>query len=125
MANAKGLLLFIEDEPAICEYMEAIFKSEGFKVASAENGKVALEMLRTMDTLPSLIFLDLMMPMMDGKRFLSEMQKNPDNTRFKDIPVVVVTAANNNVDGQFVELVSKPPDLDRLIELAEKYAGEH
>jgi len=123
IAKEKGLLLFIEDEPAICEYMETIFKSEGFKVASAANGKAALELLQTMDALPSLIFLDLMMPMMDGKRFLLELQKNPDNTRFKDIPVVVVTAATNNVIGDFVEVVSKPPNLDRLIELAEKYAG--
>ena len=123
MAKEKGLLLFIEDEPAICAYMEEIFKSEGFKVASAENGKVALSMMKAMDTLPSLIFLDLMMPMMDGKRFLFEIQKNPENSQFKEIPVVVVTATVTPLVGEVVEFVSKPPDLDRLLELAEKYAG--
>jgi CheY-like chemotaxis protein len=123
MAKEKGLLLFIEDEPAICDYMEVIFTSEGFKVASAENGKSALELMKSMDPLPKLIFLDLMMPTMDGKRFLFELQNNPDYSRLKDIPIVIVTAAAENVVGNIVEVVSKPPNLDRLIELAEKYAG--
>jgi len=102
--------------------LEEIFRGDDFKVAIAENGHAALNILRSLEVLPSIIFLDLMMPVMDGHRFLYEIQQNPENARFKNIPVVVVTAAQTQVDGHVVAILRKPPDLERLLELAEKYA---
>ncbi|WP_413288428.1 two-component system response regulator [Bdellovibrio sp. HCB337] len=121
----KGLIFIIEDEPAICMYMEELFTGDGFRVISTDNGKTAFELLRNLETLPSIIFLDLMMPVMDGWRFLRELQNNPENERIKDIPVVVITATQSDVSGNVVDVVRKPPDLDRLSELAEKYAAPH
>lgn len=122
MTDTKGIVLVVEDEEGICMYMEEIFKGEGYEVLSAANGQVGLDLLRTLQTLPAIIFLDLMMPVMDGRRFIDEIQKNPANARFKDIPLVVVTAVQSAVDGDLVEVVRKPPDIDYLIELAAKHA---
>lgn len=122
MITKKGLILIVEDESGICMYMEEIFTGEGFQVITAENGKVALDMLCAMDRLPTLIFLDLMMPVMDGQKFINAIQKNPENDRFKAIPVVVVTATAEQVTGDVVEVIRKPPDLDHLTRLAERFA---
>jgi len=123
MNKTKGLILIVEDDASICAYMEEIFGGDGFQVVSAEHGQAALDLLHSMQTLPALIFLDLMMPVMDGQRFLQEIQKNPAHERFKTLPVVVVTASHMPVKGEVVAVIRKPPDLNRLVELAEKYAG--
>ncbi len=56
-------------------------------VIEAENGRVALE--RMAGTCPDLIFLDLVMPEMDGFEFIAELDKNKE---WQTIPVIVVTA---------------------------------
>jgi CheY-like chemotaxis protein len=56
-------------------------------VSEAENGRVALECV--IANPPSLILLDLMMPVMDGFEFVMEMRKT---AAWRDIPIVVVTA---------------------------------
>ncbi|MBS1970942.1 MAG: response regulator [Bdellovibrionales bacterium] len=122
MSLSKKAVLIIEDEAAICMYMEEVFKGEGFPVLTAENGRLALELLHRQQTLPGLIFLDLMMPVMDGHRFIHELQENPENARFKDIPIVVVTASQMNVRGNVVTVLRKPVDLQQLCDFAEKYA---
>jgi CheY-like chemotaxis protein len=60
---------------------------EGFKVAEAENGRVALE--QSVHCRPSVILLDLMMPEMDGFEFVTNLR---GRVAWRDIPVVVLTA---------------------------------
>jgi DNA-binding response OmpR family regulator len=60
---------------------------EGWRVAEAENGRVGLGIFA--DQKPSLILLDLMMPVMDGFEFLRELRARDDG---RAVPVVVVTA---------------------------------
>jgi CheY-like chemotaxis protein len=59
----------------------------------AENGEMALA--RVADQRPDLILLDLMMPVMDGFQFASELRKHPE---WQNIPVVVVTAKELTAD---------------------------
>ena len=61
----------------------------------ANNGIEALEHLETTPPLPSLIFLDLNMPMMNGYECLEHIKKQRD---FKDIPVVIFTTSSNPKD---------------------------
>jgi CheY-like chemotaxis protein len=56
-------------------------------VCEAKDGREALTVVRR--SRPDLIFLDLMMPEMDGFQFVEELRANPD---WRSIPVVVVTA---------------------------------
>src|SRR3954470_1729763 len=84
-------LLVIEDDDAIRESLIEILGEEGYVVLSAENGKRGIETLHSAGTsLPAMILLDLTMPVMNGMEFLDEVKSQP---QWKDIPVVVFTAA--------------------------------
>ncbi len=95
-------------------------------VAEAENGRVALD--RVGESLPSLILLDLMMPVMDGFEFVMEMRKVE---AWHSIPIVVVTAKDitegdrRRLNGYVVGLIEKG-GLDReslLAQLREQVAA--
>ena len=59
----------------------------GLKVAEAGNGQIALNEVQKKS--PGVIFLDLMMPVMDGFEFLEELRKSPE---WRSIPIVVITS---------------------------------
>ncbi|MCW5941928.1 MAG: response regulator [Fimbriimonadaceae bacterium] len=81
------LVLVVDDDHATREVMRRTLEKEGWKVVEAENGRQALAKLVAYE--PSLILLDLMMPELDGFGVVAELRKNE---RWRDIPVVVVTA---------------------------------
>ncbi len=62
-------------------------EQQGYDVNTAENGREALEMLRS--TSFELLLLDIMMPEMDGFQVLEEMKSDPG---LRDIPVIVISA---------------------------------
>ena len=64
-----------------------LVEREGWLAVPAENGRRALELLRTFT--PSLVLLDLLMPEVDGFSVLREMR---ESAAWRDIPVVVVTS---------------------------------
>jgi CheY-like chemotaxis protein len=80
-------VLVVEDDTSARSMTRSIFEREGWKVAEAENGKVALELLKY--ERPTLILLDLMMPEMDGFEFAERIRLHPE---WRSIPLVVVTA---------------------------------
>jgi len=87
--KSQNLVMIVEDDMVIREVMAGMFKKEGWRVFKAENGKVALEQLNHKN--PSLILLDLMMPVMDGFDFLTEMRANE---QWQSIPVVILTSTH-------------------------------
>ena len=115
VATTKAVLL-VEDEPAIALSLGDALREEGLAVATAQNGLEALQLLRN-GLRPSVILLDLMMPVMDGWDFRHEQLHDPT---LKDIPVIVVTATGFSADtirGQFgnVDELPKPvPYFDLL-----------
>src|SRR5205814_7531087 len=104
---------------------EAVVESledAGYGVWAAANGAIALGALRALDTLPCLILLDLMMPVMDGAEFLQEMRRDP---RLSALPVVVVTA-DGNATRKAAALgthggLKKPVQLNDLLSTVSKY----
>jgi len=80
-------ILVVEDDVALRQLMRRVLEKEGYTVADAENGRVALERMR--ETLPGLILLDLMMPEMDGFEFVSEFRRRES---WRAIPIIVITA---------------------------------
>jgi CheY-like chemotaxis protein len=119
-ANRHVSVLVVDDDLDIRLTLEELLKDEGFSVATASNGKDALERLQT--TTPTLILLDLTMPVMSGAQFRGIQLQNPN---LAAIPTVVMTA-----DGQALEkstqlkaqeCLTKPIDLDHLFQLLNRY----
>lgn len=80
-------VLIVEDDADARKLMRRLFEKEGWSVAEAENGSVALAAIESSP--PSLVLLDLMMPVMDGFEFIEQLRKRSTG---RDIPVVVHTA---------------------------------
>ena len=73
--------------PMSVPLLRRALENESWRVSEAENGRVALEQVAR--EVPSLILLDLMMPVMDGFDFVLEMRKVE---AWRSIPIVVVTS---------------------------------
>ena len=80
-------ILVVEDDASNREMLARMLSKEGFSVIEADNGARALEHLAVAK--PSLILLDLMMPVMDGFEFLKIIR---GNSELSAIPVIIVTA---------------------------------
>jgi CheY-like chemotaxis protein len=106
-------VLIVEDDRDTREMLGRFLELEGFDVQTAANGELALQVLQ--DERPSVIILDLMMPVMNGWQFRVAQQSDPNLSR---IPVVVVTAAGVREDIPAINAdgwLSKPVDFDRLL----------
>src|SRR5581483_2106710 len=79
-------ILLVEDDPFLTTMYKTRFSSEGHEVLTAQDGEVALEMLKK--TPPDLAMLDVMLPKLGGFAILEEMQKSDT---LKKIPVFVLT----------------------------------
>ena len=111
----------VEDDVDTRDMLGRFLELEGFHVELAANGQQALDRLR--DGLkPSVILLDLMMPVMDGWQFRQQQLRDPE---IADIPVVVVSAAGrdriSNVDAN--AYLTKPVDLEQLLDRVSQYCG--
>jgi CheY-like chemotaxis protein len=112
-------ILLIEDEPDLRETLKELLELIGFQVETAANGREGLFKLETKGN-PCLIMLDLMMPVMNGWQFLEALKKDPLHGRAA-IPVIVVSAAVEmaEIQSQYgCPSLSKPVDIDRLLEMA-------
>ncbi|MBI2754684.1 MAG: response regulator [Betaproteobacteria bacterium] len=85
--QTPGKVLLVEDDADAREMLARLMQKEGWVVAEAENGRMALE--RVAAGRPELILLDLMMPELDGFEFVNELRKVEAN---RSIPIIVVTA---------------------------------
>jgi len=80
-------MLIIEDEELLRNLYSELLEMKGFNIATASDGKTALELLEDRRK-PDLILLDINMPEMDGIEFLRIIK---GNDKLKRIPVVLVT----------------------------------
>lgn len=111
-------IMVIEDDEDIRNVLVDVLADEGYETHSAGNGKEALETLRLMPK-PCLVFLDLMMPIMDGREFLDEVMKD---SYLAPVPVVVVSAIADKADVTgAVGFLKKPIDMVMILDVAEKY----
>jgi CheY-like chemotaxis protein len=67
--ETSKLILVVEDNAAVRRAMKALLEAAGYRVTCAANGRDALDCLMRQGELPSVILLDLSMPVMDGWQF--------------------------------------------------------
>src|SRR5277367_3621419 len=115
-------VLVVDDDTDIRESISHLLKYEGYDVSTASNGAEGFVQLK--NKRPSVILLDLMMPVMDGWQFKTEIDSNPE---FKNIPIVVVSADGNIRDKSLSigisEYLPKPIEIDNLLSLVKKYCS--
>ena len=115
MSNKK--VLVVDDSPVDLENLKSILNDTGYVVLTAKDG--AESVVRAKAERPDVIFMDVIMPGMDGFEACRRLRK--DNTT-KDIPIVFVTSKNQKADRVWAQmqgakaLVSKPYTRDQIIE---------
>ena len=85
--DIRPLVLVVDDDPAVREYLSQLLMREGLRTAEAQDGATALENAR--DTQPDLVIMDLMMPGMDGGAAISRLREDPLT---QAVPVLVLSA---------------------------------
>jgi CheY-like chemotaxis protein len=116
-------ILIVDDDEEVRELVRKALETQGFVVETAPNGREALALLRN-ETLPCLILLDLLMPIMSGWQFRAEQSQDPVLAR---CPVVVLSATSSleeaaiHADG----LLTKPVQLDQLIETVHAFCDAY
>jgi CheY-like chemotaxis protein len=110
-------ILVVEDDETTRTVTQHALERQGWSVAQAENGRVALA--RLAEHRPDAILLDLRMPEMDGFEFLGELRRHPP---WRDIPVLVLTAMDltdedrQRLSGEVERIIQKSAyDRDELL----------
>ncbi len=88
----KPKILVVDDHRTVGMLMEAVLKLRGVQVLYAESGPEGLELAR--EEMPALIFLDIMMPGMDGFKVCELLKQDPVT---QSIPVVFLSARGESV----------------------------
>src|SRR5687767_8955317 len=90
------IVLYVDDDPEDIEiFIEAIKENNGsIKCLNARNGKEAMDILDS-DVLPDFIFLDINMPVINGKVILAAIRKNK---KFNDIPVIMYSTSMDDAE---------------------------
>lgn len=106
------VVLVVDDDPYILEFVEMVLLDEGYQVVTAANGKQALDVVTRGKA--GLVLLDMRMPVMDGWEFAAALREN----RIR-VPVVVMTAAAD-AERRRAEIgaqgcLAKPFELDDLV----------
>jgi CheY-like chemotaxis protein len=81
-------VLIVEDSPLVRKMYGLVFSKREHDLTTAQNGRMALEVLAGERRRFDLILLDLRMPDMDGVEFIHEVRRDG---RFRDIPIVLTT----------------------------------
>lgn len=112
---AAERILVVDDDDTIRQVVRLCLADEGYDVFEAPNGLVALQLLAACR--PSLILLDLRMPVMDGWEFARRYRGGPG----PHAPIVAFVAALDAQvecgDLETAGILNKPFDLDELLML--------
>jgi putative two-component system response regulator len=112
MPNTIPSVLIVDDQDINIMMLEEMLKDD-YNVITANNGKEALDKLRTAGTLPKIILLDVVMPVMDGRQMFEVLKS--DKT-FNRIPVIFITAENDSeselLAAGAVDFINKPFNAD-------------
>ena len=122
MAGPKGMVLVIDDDPAMHDLVRRTLEKEGIAVIPALSGEEGIELARQLK--PSVITLDVMMPGSDGWNVLRTLKADPVLGK---IPVVMLTIIDDKNLGFSLgasEYLTKPVDRDRLIQVIRRFRHE-
>ena len=121
--SKKTCILVVDDSATIRRSAETMLANEGCEVITAENGFEALSKITRHH--PDLIFVDIMMPRLDGYQTCAIIKNNAD---FRDTPVVMLTSKDGLFDmarGRVVgsdQYLTKPFTREELLGAVKQHA---
>jgi signal transduction histidine kinase/DNA-binding response OmpR family regulator len=124
LIDAQGvpLVLVIDDDQAVRDYVSHVLTHEGMRVVVAADGDAGVRMARELR--PDLITLDVMMPGVDGWTVLTMLKDDP---QLRNIPVVMLTMVDEREAAYTLgasAFLNKPVERDRLLEVLERLGHE-
>ena len=118
----RPLIACIDDSRAVCEFLEQILVSAGYRVVKIQDPMKGIATLA--EQKPALIFLDVIMPKASGFTLCNFLRQTP---AFRDTPIVFLTGQDGIVDRTrakwtgATDFVSKPPTREKVLQVVEKY----
>ena len=116
-------VLVVDDEFGIAELFDAVLSDEGYRVLTAINGRHGLEVLA--QERPDLVFLDYMMPVMNGAAMLEAMAAEP---MLHGIPVVLMSSMPEATVAErcsgYAAFMRKPFKIAEVVALAARLIGK-
>ncbi|HEY8745581.1 MAG TPA: response regulator [Chloroflexota bacterium] len=93
-------ILVIDDEPYILRSLSYLLTREGYQIATASNGEQGLACVRELR--PPIVFLDIMMPLMDGYAVCEQIRQDPS---IVETHVIMLSAKGQQIDRERALLV--------------------
>lgn len=120
LEKKNQFILLVDDNNEVREALIWALEYAGYVTVGVKNGQEALNFLEK-NSLPAVIFLDLMMPVLDGMEFR---EKKKLSLRIKNIPTII-TSAKTNLEKMgkmpYEIFLSKPFDLNDLLQILTHY----
>jgi CheY-like chemotaxis protein len=111
-----GEIMIVEDDGGLREALTEVLEGEGYTVRGLANGREAITDLRARPSVPSLIIVDLLMPLMNGHEFCTALLLDPE---LAGIPVVLMSAdahlGERAGDVEAAAYLKKPLDVQKLL----------
>lgn len=121
--SAKQAVLVVEDDEHIRFLLDFLLGREGLAVHTAADGRVAMDLVDTLAP-PSLVLLDLMLPIADGFQILAHIRAKGE---WKDVPILMLTSKSQEkdivraLDGGASDYVLKPFQPAELMARVRRY----
>jgi twitching motility two-component system response regulator PilH len=118
--KVMALILIVDDSPTEVHVMQKALERHGYRTAVATDGAEGIRLARQMQ--PDLIFMDIVMPGMNGYQATRTLVNDPDT---RAIPIVMVTSKGQEADRVWglrqgaVDYLIKPVSPDQLVEKAQ------
>ena len=120
--TAQPLIACVDDSRMACAILNQIITQQGYSFLKIQDSlKATITLLKSN---PDLIFLDLLMPVINGYELCAQLRQNP---KFKDVPIIILTSRDGLIDRMRAKLVgatdfaSKPIEEDKIIPILKKY----
>ena len=119
-------ILIVEDEPNIIKLISIRLERLGHSINEADNGVAALEIVRA--SMPDLILLDVMIPVLNGFQVLQQLKADPTTA---SIPVLMLTARGHErdivagIEGGADDYIVKPFSFPELISRVSSALARH
>jgi chemotaxis family two-component system sensor histidine kinase/response regulator PixL len=119
-----GRVLIVDDDQATRETLRHVLENEGFPTAAASDGSEALRWLEVHSGDTRLVLLDLLMPTMNGRQFLTA---RAGSASLAAVPVVVMSASGPDACSTILQehdlagCLNKPVSLANLVDLVGRF----